>query len=471
MSFDRLRETARTALRKSEGLGFDSLCVTAVQSRLLGVRIANGSICRENIDRLAQNYEVRGAHASREGGFDGSALSESDLHDRISTLRRTLPQQPADAEYIAANVAGGSYSYDLAVTTFDDAYSPESLYRTVARLSRQARERGLRLTGYIEAQETSAHRWLRRDQTETDIATHDHGLTVSLTLDDPKTGAISTGNRGVARATSQRVQAALEAAYHEAERQCLAAQNPTPSSPGDYTVILHPQAVVDIVNTALMYGMFDRRKIDEGRTFLSGRSSTLRFPTSLSLSQTPNLALTSNDTYLDMPFNHRLVACTDLSLIADGRIQGLHTGAYWAKQCHVPETYDANASAPATAVAVSSAADIELVDDLASLIQRTERGFYVANTWYLRMVTEMDGVITGMTRDGVFAIEDGKLVGPVLNMRWHDNPFRILGSISGATRERMLFGRSRLAGQGRTRLSVAPALRIEGFHMSSVTKF
>jgi predicted Zn-dependent protease len=472
MSFDRTRDMARAALARSEGLGFDRLSVGALQSRLFGVRIANGAVCRENVDRLSASFDVRGSYARREGGFDVAATSPADLDGRVRALRDTLEGQPPDAEHVPSAIPAGSYAYDLAATPFDEAYAPEHLYGMIAELSRRARARGLRLTGYVEAQETTAHRFVRTGGASMELATRDHGLSVSLTVDDPASGAVSAGNRGVARATPQLVSQALEGAYAEAERQCLAARKPEAPEPGDYTVVLHPQAVVDIVNTALMYGLFDRRKIDEGRTYLAGRLAELPFPRGLGISQTTSLALGPGEPrYLDMPFNHRLVPCADLHLIRDGHVEGLHTSPFWARQRGLHETFDANAAAPATSIEASESPGLALEDDIAALIRSTERGFYVANTWYLRMVAEMDGVITGMTRDGVFAIENGHLTGPVLNMRWHDNPFRVLGAVTGATRERLLFGRSRLAGQGRTRLSAAPALRVDGFHMSSVTRF
>lgn len=473
MNFDQIRATAHASLLKSKDLGFDRLALAASESRLFGIRIANSSICRENIDRLQATFEVRGAFAGREGGFEIAASDGDKLPQLIRELRQLLEKQPADQEYVAPETPSGSYAYDLAVCTFDEAYQAERLYANIATLSQRARSKSLRLTGYVEAQETKVQRWILSAGNLSEIATHDHGLSVTLTVDDPQTGAVSCGNRGVARATPALVDAALNDAYAEAERQCLMAKRPslTPK-PGDYSVILHPQAVVDIVNTALMYGMFDRRKVDEGRTYLAQQRSELRFAKGLTVAQKQLLQLGNNQpAYLDMPFNHRAVPCNDLYLIADGHIRDLHTSAYWAKKHGLQESFDANAAAPATAIALAPCPGVELVDDLAALIASTKRGFYVANTWYLRMVAEMDGMITGMTRDGVFAIEDGKITGPVLNMRWHDNPFRILSAITGATRQTTVFGRSRLAGQGRTRLSLAPALRIDAFHMSSVSKF
>lgn len=473
MNFDRIASTAEAALHKSQHLGFDRLAIAATQSRLFGIRIANSAVCRENIDRLHATYEVRAAFSGREGGFDCAAGESHELENMIRELRRLLEQQPPDREYVAPQIPIGRYSYELNVCSFDDAYSPERIYRSIGELSQRVRAKGLRLTGYVEAQQTKTRRFILSDSQTSEIATHDHGLSVSFTVDDPKTGAVSCGNRGIIRSTPSSVEKALFEAYAEAEHQCLLAKHsPMTPMPGDYTVILHPQAVVDIVNTALMYGMFDRRKVDEGRTYLAGRHGKLKFPLGLSVAQKQSINLGPNlPAYLDMPFNHRYVPCSDMFLIADGQVKDLHTSPFWAKEHGLNESFDANAAAPATTIALAPSAGINLVDDLAALIADTKRGYYIANTWYLRMVAEMEGMITGMTRDGVFAIENGQITGPVLNMRWHDNPFRILSAITGATRETTVFGRSRLAGQGRTRLSLAPALRVDNFHMSSVSKF
>ncbi len=110
--------------------------------------------------------------------------------------------------------------------------------------------------------------------------------------------------------------------------------------------------------------------------------------------------------------------------------------------------------------------------NLEALIASAERGVYVADTWYLRMVAEMEGAITGMTRDGVYEIKDGKLSCALLNMRWHENPFRVLLATDAATQEQLLLGRTRLSGKSRmASLTATPAVRVGGFHFSSVTKF
>ena len=108
---------------------------------------------------------------------------------------------------------------------------------------------------------------------------------------------------------------------------------------------------------------------------------------------------------------------------------------------------------------------------LDALIASTERGIYVANTWYLRMVSNMEGTITGMTRDGVFAIENGKLTKPLNNMRWHENPFRVFSEVDAMSKQLQLLGLSRWASSANAGLTAVPAMRIPAFHFSSQTRF
>jgi predicted Zn-dependent protease len=292
-----------------------------------------------------------------------------------------------------------------------------------------------------------------------------------MTVDDER-GNVGATQRAVLGVNGPAaIDAAIGSSLSEAMATCQASGQVGELAPGDYTVILHPAAVQDLMSTALLYGLYDQRKIDERRTFLSGKVNELRFPEGLRLAQPLSLPVADGGAYADLPLNHRYVPCSGLELISGGKLRDLHVSPYWAKQTGKAETFAVHAAPPTLLAAEVGSPLAGQYPDLAALIAGTERGVFIANLWYLRMVAEMDGTLTGMTRDGVFAIENGKLAGPLLNMRWHDNPFRILGAVTGMTDERRIFGRSRLAGPGRTSLCAMPALRVDGFHFSSVTKF
>jgi predicted Zn-dependent protease len=160
-----------------------------------------------------------------------------------------------------------------------------------------------------------------------------------------------------------------------------------------------------------------------------------------------------------------------VQIIRDGRISELYRTPFWAAKLGLPETFTAASGPPLSLRAMPGSPLAGKHRTLQDLIASTERGVYVANMWYLRLVTEMDGVLTGMTRDGLFEIKDGKITRPLVNMRWHDNLITALSRVSGMTDERQLSGRPRLAGGSRGACMAVPALRIENFHFSSATKF
>ncbi|MGZ4558102.1 MAG: metallopeptidase TldD-related protein, partial [Mycobacteriaceae bacterium] len=103
---------------------------------------------------------------------------------------------------------------------------------------------------------------------------------------------------------------------------------------------------------------------------------------------------------------------------------------------------------------------------LADMIASTERGLLLTCLWYIREVDPATLLVTGLTRDGVYLVEDGKVAGEVNNFRFNESPLDLLRRVTevGAT-ERTL---PREWKDWFSRTSVAP-MRIPDFHMSSVS--
>ena len=100
------------------------------------------------------------------------------------------------------------------------------------------------------------------------------------------------------------------------------------------------------------------------------------------------------------------------------------------------------------------------------LVTRTERGLLVTSLWYIREVDPATLLLTGLTRDGVYLIEDGKVVGAVNNFRFNESPVDVLAHSLEASATTRTVGRE--FGQYFNRVSM-PALRVAGFNMSSVS--
>ena len=97
------------------------------------------------------------------------------------------------------------------------------------------------------------------------------------------------------------------------------------------------------------------------------------------------------------------------------------------------------------------------------LIKKTERGVLVTSLWYIRSVDPRQLLYTGLTRDGLFWIEDGKISHPLKNMRWNESPLNVFGKMIDAGKPVRAVARK---GSGDT---VVPPLRTAEFHFTSVS--
>lgn len=470
MTMEKLQSEAALLASAKNNPGFDSMRVTASSSKLIGVRIAQSMVCRENVFNERCSLNIAGAWQGRESEISVIGSKANDAQALSRQLLSTLKSQSENKEYCAPKRSSGSFRWDVAKDDFESAYSPEILYPVIEKYAAKVRKHGLRLTGYIECEEKKSHSYYLDAQNSMDLAAHDHGMSFSITIDNERTGAVGSTQRAAVKITRAGFDQLFSEAVDDALNIALTSEAPAEIAPGDYTVILHPACVNDIVLTSLMYGMFDQRKIDEGRTWLSKTRESLRFAEGFYLHQDLSIDL-PGFSYRDSPFNRDGVECESIRLIDDARVTGTHVSRYWAKQTGLNETFSAWDGPPLICGAKSGSPLAGNYKTLNDLIAGTENGIYICNTWYLRMVAEMEGVITGMTRDGIFEIRDGKILRPVKNMRWHDNPFRILSAIDAVTDSGMAFGRSRLAGRSRLPLSWMPAARVQNFHFSSATKF
>jgi len=101
------------------------------------------------------------------------------------------------------------------------------------------------------------------------------------------------------------------------------------------------------------------------------------------------------------------------------------------------------------------------------LVRGTERGLLVTCLWYIREVDPQSLLLTGLTRDGVYLVEGGEIVGAVNNFRFNESPLDLLGRFTAAGASGPSFGREWGDVFPRT---ATPALRVPDFNMSSVSE-
>ncbi|OBK73011.1 TldD/PmbA family protein [Mycobacterium sp. 1274761.0] len=244
------------------------------------------------------------------------------------------------------------------------------------------------------------------------------------------------------------------------------AQNTIELPAGRYETILPPSAVADLM-IYLSWSM-DGRGAQEGRTAFSAPGGGTRVgekltdlpltvysdPTAPGLECLPFVATASSSESVSVFDNGMDIGRVDW--IRDGTINAL---AY-------PRAAAAEFGAP-VAVAADNLLMTGGTDTLTDMVASTERGLLLTTLWYIRTVDPAVLLLTGLTRDGVYLIENGRVTGAVNNFRFNESPLDLLRRVSQAGISDVTLPRE--WGDWATRAAM-PSLRIPDFHMSSVSQ-
>jgi predicted Zn-dependent protease len=200
-----------------------------------------------------------------------------------------------------------------------------------------------------------------------------------------------------------------------ASQKALSSANAKAIEPGKYTVILEPVAGVYMLENMFR---FDARSAEEGRSFLSKKGGGTRLGEKL-MDEKVNI-------YSD-PFNPELPGPTwsnegqrleRTDWIKEGVVKNLSYSRYWAQKKGVQPVPN-----PSNIIMDGGTTSLE------EMIKSTERGILVSRLWYIRMVDPQSLLLTGLTRDGTFYIENGKIMFPVKNFRFNESPVIMLNNV------------------------------------------
>jgi predicted Zn-dependent protease len=220
--------------------------------------------------------------------------------------------------------------------------------------------------------------------------------------------------------------------------------------PGKYTVILEPAAALVLLEN-MFFGM-DARQADEGRSFMSKPGGKTKLGEKL-VDERVNI-------YSD-PFNAEVPTNTwsgdgrlqeKVKWIENGVIKNLYSSRYWAQKTGIKPI-------PSPDAMIMEGTN----QSLEELIKSTEKGILVTRLWYIRTVDPQTVLLTGLTRDGTFYIENGQIKFPVKNFRFNESPIIMLNNLEALGKpERTVSGESGLS-------ALIPPMKIRDFTFSSLS--
>ena len=238
--------------------------------------------------------------------------------------------------------------------------------------------------------------------------------------------------------------------------KAMKSRKPKALEPGNYTVILEPRPAARFLS--LMMFALNARAAEEGRSFMSGKERGATKLGQKIFGDNVTIRSEVGSTILrQTPVGPDGLAARPITWVEKGVVQNLFYDRYWARKQNKPFTpTNPNQS-------LSMEGGDATIDQM---IKSTKRGLLVSFFWYIRPVEQMTLLNTGMTRDGLFLIENGEIAGPVQNFRWNDGPARGFNNISMLGRPVPMHTGEAYDFPG---TALVPAMKIEDFRMTSIS--
>lgn len=228
-------------------------------------------------------------------------------------------------------------------------------------------------------------------------------------------------------------------------------QKPVPLEPGRYTVILEPQAVGDLVQLIANYA--DARSADEGRSPFVKQGGGNKVGEKIVDERITIFSDPADPQLLGRPWDLEGMPLGKQVWIENGVLKQLIYSRFWAKKQSKTTT-----GGPST---FKMAGGTQSVDDL---IKGTTRGVLVTRLWYLREVDPRTILHTGLTRDGTFLVENGKITKSLRNFRFNESPLFVLNNVEALGRP------ERLAGTEQGGDVVMPSIKARDFNFTSLSE-
>ncbi|HEY9732278.1 MAG TPA: TldD/PmbA family protein [Drouetiella sp.] len=242
-----------------------------------------------------------------------------------------------------------------------------------------------------------------------------------------------------------------------AAKNAVLSADPRDVPPGRYTVILPPSAVVDLLG--YLWGDFSATSHIDKLSSLLGKVGQKVFGENINIKDDVFHSMQSG-----APFDGEGLPRTVVTLVENGVVKNLVYGRKSAAKMHAnPTGHGVSEPSPEGEFPVNlvMTGGAESLDDM---VKSTERGILLSRVWYVRLVDPTTILLTGMTRDGTFLVENGKISYGIKNLRFNVSVIDMLNNV-------LALGPSVRAAGEDSFPAVVPAMKVANFNFSSSTKF
>ena len=407
-------------------------------------RFANNGI-HQNVVHGDAQLNIRAVIGHRQGRATTNDLSGPGIAKAAEQARANALLMPEDPEFQGLahpRPPSEIAAYDEKTAGCD----PGKRAELVVKVCRRAESQGLNAAGFYR---TGADE--RAVMNTQGAWAYHRGSLAGLLIT-----ARSDSSAAWAKGTSWRMKdIQVDALINEATEKALSGRDPHPIEPGEYTVVLSHYAVDDILGALSSYGM-SAQMVQDGRSWMIG----LKGKSAMS----PLISIWDDGCDLDgwpMPFDAEGAPRQRVDIVTNGVVGDPVYNSYTAgKEGRLSTGHQGGPTGGPSASNLRMKPGDQSVDQM---IESTDRGLFITRFFYTRLAHSTGCVMTGMTRDGTFLIENGKLSHPVKDLRFTQSYVEALNGVEAVGQEVKL-----LMNEGAFSTNV-PALKLSSFNFTGVT--
>ena len=440
------KKTIDAVLRLGKARGADETEVQLDETIDALTRFANNAI-HQNVAEHGVTVSVRTVVDGRTARATTNRLDEDSLRGAVESSLQLAHSQPKNPKLLPVP-SKQRYRAVNRFTPATAALTPEARARAVKQACDLAIQNGQVAAGIFSAGQSqhlignSRALFAAYRQTEAEF---------SVTMQDESAASWAKANSGsVSKIDPQSLAA-------RASDKARMAKDPVELSPGRYTVILEPAAALDLVG--FLFYDFAATALEDQRSCLNKRMGKQLFGKNISIVDD-----VFHPQQMGAPFDGEGMPRQRVSLVEKGIPKNLvYSRASAQKARKIPTGHGfglPNEYGEAPMNLVFGGGDSSLEE----MVAGTDRGLLVTRVWYIREVDPYEKIMTGMTRDGLFLVENGKVASAVRNFRFNQSLIELLQNVQ------------EIAPSLRTTAEeafemVVPAMKVNGFHFTEPTKF
>ena len=377
----------------------------------------------------------------KRGSSSTTDLEDSSLKAMVEQAEEIANISPVDRQYLPTL---GQQEYKNSNRYSDNTADVplDKRAKGVSEILKKSDKAGVISAGFHEARAFAGGSATKNKNFSFEKSTYANLSMTARTPDGKSSGYFSRSKVDINELDTERV-------ANESIRKAVEGRNPRTIDAGVYPVILEPQAVADLVGRVIF--QFNARRAEEGRSPFSDKGGKTKLGQQIF---DKRVNLFSDPWNSEIPGSSSAQAglpAEKIYLVKNGVLENLTYSRFWAQRKNAKPT-----AGPVNAIFESSAKPIALE----KIIAETDKALLIGRFWYIRTTDARTASVTGLTRDGVWMVENGKIAYPVKNFRFNQS---LIGMLAEGNVE--MIGESERIGGGRA--SLMPALKLKAFNFTS----